>query len=81
MKLAILLPGYIESPDYHHLIVIDKKLSNLGYTVVRIDACGLWSTGNTINYTTTNYINQVQNIIDSYLSQNPTEIILVGHSL
>lgn len=81
MKLAILLPGYIESPDYHHLIVIDKKLSSLGYTVVHVDACNLWSTGDGNSYSTTNYINQVKTTIDSYLPQNPSEIILIGHSL
>lgn len=81
MKLAILLPGYIESPDYNHLIVIDKKLSDLGYIVARVDACNLWLTGDTNNYSTTNYINQVLQIINSYLPQNPSEIILIGHSL
>ncbi len=81
MKLAILLPGYIESPDYRHLVIIDQKLSNLGYQVVRVDACNLWSTCDTQNYTTTNYINQVKQIIESYLPEKPTEIILIGHSL
>ena len=81
MKLALLLPGYIESPDYRHLVVIDNKLKDLGYTTIRVDACNLWSTGNGQNYTTTNYINQVKEIVESYLPQNPTEIILIGHSL
>ena len=81
MKLALLLPGYIESPDYRHLVVIDDKLTELGYTTVRVDACNLWQTGDVQNYTTTNYIKQVKNIIESYESPYPTEIILVGHSL
>ncbi len=41
MKLVILLPGYLESPDYRHLVVIDEKLSGLGYEVKRVDLCGL----------------------------------------
>lgn len=81
MKLALLLPGYVESPGYRHLIVIDNKLRNLGYTTIRVDACDLWQTGDGYNYTTTNYINQVKEIIDSYLPKNPTEIVLIGHSL
>lgn len=80
MKLALLLPGYIESPDYHHLVVIDNKLQSLGYTTIRVDACNLWSTGDGQNYTTTNYLQQVEEIIKSFEPESPTEIILVGHS-
>ncbi len=81
MKLALLLPGYIESPDYRHLVVIDNKLVEMGFTTHRIDVCGLWETGDGNNYSTTGYINQVKQIIDSYLPQKPAEIVLIGHSL
>ena len=81
MKLALLLPGYVESPDYHHLVVIDNHLTDSGYTTLRVDPCNLWKTGDGSAYSTTAYINQVKDIVNSYLSQNPTEIILVGHSL
>jgi pimeloyl-ACP methyl ester carboxylesterase len=81
MKLALLLPGYLESPDYRHLVVIDDSLTKLGYKVVRVDPCGLWQTRDTSYYLTTNYISQVAGIIKSYLEQKPEDIILVGHSL
>lgn len=81
MKLTILLPGYVESPDYRHLVAIDEKLTTLGYTVVRVDVCNLWQTGDGQNYSTTGYINQVKDIVTSYLPQKPTEIVLIGHSL
>ena len=81
MKLALLLPGYLESPDYHHLVVIDDSLTKLGYTVLRVDPCGLWQTRDTSYYLTTNYISQVTGIINSYKEQKPEEIILIGHSL
>lgn len=81
MKLALLLPGYIESPDYHHLVVIDNYLQKSGYTTVRVDACHLWQTGDGSRYSTTGYIKQVEEIISSYVPQKPTEIVLVGHSL
>lgn len=81
LKLALLLPGYVESPDYRHLVVIDSLLTTMGYTVIRVDACHLWQTGDGQNYTTTNYINQVKKIVESYLTRKPTEIVLVGHSL
>lgn len=81
MKLALLLPGYIESPDYRHLVVIDNKLKDLGYTTLRVDPCNLWQSGEVQNYTTTNYINQVKGIVEQYLPQGLEEIILIGHSL
>jgi pimeloyl-ACP methyl ester carboxylesterase len=81
MKLALLLPGYIESPNYRHLVVIDNKLTALDYTVLRVDPCNLWSTVDANNYTTTNYVKQVETLINSYQEASPTEIILVGHSL
>jgi pimeloyl-ACP methyl ester carboxylesterase len=81
MKLALLLPGYLESPDYGHLVVIDNHLQTLGYTTVRVDACHLWSTGDELGYTVTNYLHQVEEIIKSFAPQHPTETILIGHSV
>ena len=81
MKLALILPGYIESPDYRHLVVIDNKLKGLGFTTVRVDACNLWQTNNGSNYSTTGYIKQVEDIISSYSSEDLTEVVLIGHSL
>ncbi len=81
MKLALLLPGYLESPDYEHLVVIDKKLTEMGYTVLRVDACQLWSTNNIEGYTLTNYIKQVEQIIGSYSGTDLEEVVLIGHSL
>ena len=80
MKLALLLPGYLDSPDYLHFIVIEKKLINSGYSVERVDACNLWKTGDVNKYNLTNYLGNITNIIDSYKSQNPQEIVLIGHS-
>jgi hypothetical protein len=33
MKLAILLPGYLDSPDYLHMSVFSKRLIELGFEV------------------------------------------------
>ncbi|MCX6731267.1 MAG: alpha/beta hydrolase [Candidatus Roizmanbacteria bacterium] len=81
MKLALLLPGFLDSPDYAHLMTFEKRLKELGYTVDRLDACNLWSTGNTSIYTITNYLKQIEERISFYKNQNPEEIILIGHSL
>lgn len=81
MKLAFLLPGFLDSPDYLHLKTFEKRLVELGYTVERIDACNLWTTGNANNYSITNYLKQIEERILTYMNQKPEEIVLIGHSL
>jgi pimeloyl-ACP methyl ester carboxylesterase len=80
MKLALLLPGYLDSPDYFHLITFEKRLKELGYTIERLDACNLWQTGDVDNYSITNFLQQIKDRIDFYKNQNPEEILLLGHS-
>lgn len=80
MKVALLLPGYLDSPDYLHLITFEKGLKKLGYTVERLDACNLWRTGDAENYTITNFIKQIKESVEFYKTQNPEEIVLIGHS-
>jgi len=82
MKLALLLPGYLDSPDYLHMLTFEKKLKNMGYLVERIDPCDLWNGGGKPEkYTITNYINQIENRVNYYKKQTPKEVILIGHSL
>ena len=80
MKVAFLLPGYIESPDYFHLKFFDKRITELGYTVERLDLGDLWKTGDASKYTITNFIDQISKRVTFYKQQNPEEIILIGHS-
>lgn len=80
MKVALLLPGYLDSPDYLHLVTFEKRLKELGYVVERLDLGDLWKTGNPKNYTVTNFIDQIKRRVDYYKSQNPEEILLLGHS-
>jgi pimeloyl-ACP methyl ester carboxylesterase len=80
MKLAILLPGYLDSPDYLHLKVFEKRLPALGYKVIRLDPCDLWSGGDTKNYTATNYLNHIRRVLDSESQHTYEEIVLIGHS-
>ena len=81
MKIALLLPGYLDSPEYLHLVTFEKRLLELGYTVERLDACNLWKTGAVENYTITNYVKQIQERVDFYTDQKPEEIVLIGHRL
>lgn len=80
MKLALLLPGYLDSPDYLHMITFEKGLKKLGYVVERLDACNLWKTGDVDNYSVTNFVKQIKDRVDFYKSQNPEEVVLIGHS-
>ena len=80
MKIALLLPGYLDSPEYLHLVTFEKRLKELGYFVERLDVCNLWKTGNVENYTITNFIKQIKERVDYYQGQNPEEIVLIGHS-
>jgi esterase/lipase len=81
MKLTLLLPGYLDSPHYLHMKTFKKILKKLGFTVERLDPCNLWETGNTENYSITNYVKQIKKKIDEYKSNNPDEVVLIGHSM
>lgn len=81
MKVALLLPGYLDSPDYLHMKIFEKRLQKLGYFVERLDPCNLWKTKNIKNYSITNYLKQIQDRINFYKKQNPKEIVLIGHSM
>jgi len=81
MKLALLLPGYLDSPDYLHMKTFEKRLSELGHTVERLDPCNLWQTGDVNNYSTTNFIKQIRERVEFYKNQNPEEVVLIGHSM
>lgn len=80
MKVAFLLPGYLDSPDYLHLKIFDERLTELGYVVERLDLGNLWSTGKPDKYTVTDFINQIKERLNFYKQKDPEEILLVGHS-
>ena len=80
-KLALLLPGFLDSPDYLHMNIFSDELKLMNYDVIKIDPCNLWkSKGNINNYTITNYIQQIRDIVQS-VNKNYSEILLIGHSM
>lgn len=81
MKIALLLPGYLDSPNYLHMQTFEKGLGKLGYTVEILDPCLLWETGNIENYSVSNYLKQMEERVSFYESSGSEEIILVGHSM
>lgn len=81
-RLAILCPGYLDSKDYKHLVGLAEALSKQGYTVVRFDPTGTWeSEGDISDYTTTQYLEDIKNILEYMLKREGyTYILLGGHS-
>lgn len=81
-KLAILLPGYLDSKDYAHLVALAEDLKNKGYTAVRFDPTGTWESGGTIaDYTVARQFEDVKSVLERMLHKNAyKQILLGGHS-
>lgn len=81
-KLAILCPGYLDSKDYQHLLRLAEVLCKNGYDVVRFDPSGTWeSSGDITDYTITQYLADIQCVVDFMLAQKHYEkVLLGGHS-
>jgi len=78
-KLAILCSGYLDSKDYDHLKILSEDLAKEGYTAVRFDPIGTWeSDGDISDYTTTQYLVDIKNVLEYMLKQNPFKHILIG---
>lgn len=77
-KLAILLPGRLDTKDYFNFVSHADYLSGKGFFVVAVDPPGTWDSPGKIDlYTTTNYIKAVNELIE-YFGNKPT--LLLGHS-
>ncbi|OHB20892.1 MAG: hypothetical protein A2666_00870 [Parcubacteria group bacterium RIFCSPHIGHO2_01_FULL_47_10b] len=78
-QLAILCPGYLDSKDYAHLMGLAGVLCDKGYTVVRFDPTGTWdSEGDITDYTTTQYLEDIRNVLGYMLKQGSFESVLLG---
>lgn len=82
-KLAILCPGFLDSKDYSHLILLAEELVKKDFTVVRFDPTGTWeSEGLISNYNTTQYLKDIKNVKEyMFKKKNYNFILLGGHSL
>ncbi len=81
-NLAILLPGYLDSKDYPHLIDLADDLNQIGHTVVRFDPTGTWeSEGDISEYTISQQLEDIKNVLEYMLQQHQyKKILLGGHS-
>lgn len=76
-KLAFVLPGRLDTKDYVHMRSAVDLLASKGFYAISIDPPFSWeSPGDTDNYSTTNYLKAVNELIDQI--DKPT--LLVGHS-
>lgn len=81
-KLAILCAGFLDSKDYKGLVGLAKLLCKRGYVVVRFDATGIWeSEGDISDYDTTQYLQDIGNVLEYMLAKEDYKnILLGGHS-
>ncbi len=77
-KLALLVPGRLDTKDYANFVSHADYLASRGYFAVAFDPPGTWdSPGDISLYTTTNYIKAIHELIE-YFGNKPT--LLLGHS-
>ncbi len=77
-KLALILPGRLDSKDYIHNTSLVDLMADRGYYALSFDPPGTWeSPGDIQNYSTTTYNNVINEVIEHF-GNKPT--LLLGHS-
>lgn len=81
-KLAILCPGFLDTKDYDHLVLLAEELKKNNFTVIRFDPTGTWESGGDISeYLTSQYLNDINSILEFMLKkENYKDILVGGHS-
>jgi pimeloyl-ACP methyl ester carboxylesterase len=80
-RLAVLLPGLVDTKDYPHMRDHVERLSReLGCLAISFDPPGTWDSEGSIgkNYTVTNYLEAIDEVIEFF---DQRETLLAGHSL
>lgn len=77
-RVAILMPGRLDTKDYISFTIHAEYLAQRGYLVAAIDMPGTWdSPGSLSDYTTSTYIQVINELIEDF-GNRPT--LLLGHS-
>lgn len=77
-KLALVLPGRLDTKDYPHLKSHVEFLASRGFFAISFDPPGTWeSPGDISLYTMTNYLKTINELIESF-GNRPTFVL--GHS-
>lgn len=78
LKLAIVIPGRLDTKDYVHNTSLVDYLASRGYFALSFDPPGTWETPGDIElYTTTNCLKAIDELIEHF-GNRPT--LLAGHS-
>lgn len=76
-RLALCLPGRLDTKDYACFTSHIEYLAGKGFFAVAFDPPGTWDSPGIVEFTTTNYIKVVNEIIE-FFGNRPT--LLLGHS-
>ncbi len=77
-KLALVLPGKLDTKDYSHMRSHVDHLANKGFFALSFDPPGTWeSRGDIKLYTTTNYLKAIDELIEYYGNK---QTLFIGHS-
>ena len=77
-KIALVLPGKLDTKDYAHMHSHVEFLATKGYFAISFDPPGIWeSSGNIKIYNMTNYLKAINELIQ-YYGNKPT--FIMGHS-
>jgi pimeloyl-ACP methyl ester carboxylesterase len=84
-KLAVLLPGFLDSKNYRGIAQLAEDVTELGFTSVRFDPTGTWeSEGKIEEYSISQYLKDVEAVVDFMIKQNGKPfkaMVILGHSL
>lgn len=77
-KLALVLPGKLDTKDYFHMRSHVNYLASIGYLAVSFDPPGTWeSPGDIKLFTMTNYLKAIDELVSYY---NNKQTFIMGHS-
>jgi len=77
-KLALVLPGRLDTKDYIHMTSHVDFLAKLGFYAVSFDPPGTWgSSGSIEDYTMTNYLKAINELIEHFGNK---ATLVMGHS-
>lgn len=80
-KLAVLMPGWLDSKDYLDITTVAEALNTIGFTAVRFEPIGTWDSDGTIeDYSVTSYIKSVSDVINYMEEANgkPFDVVVSG---